>query len=177
MTPKPAEEFEIRFVVFDTVDIIAMDVEGTSDVYCRAYFDTKEEVHETDCHFRCMDGKASFNYRLVYHIKHPRKQYIMTLQAYDRDFFKSNDMIGEVTIDLKDPILDSALSGRPLCVNKKYYNDYMKPKGAVFTYKDDNSFFVDIKGLDAKTGVVKTNGKVRVQIDILPILSYLYLLF
>jgi hypothetical protein len=66
------------------------------------------------------------------------------------------------------PILDSALSGRPLCVNKKYYNDYMKEKGYNFTYKDDNSFFVEIKGAD-KTGAIKTNGKIRCQIDILPI--------
>ena len=53
ITPKPPEEFEVRFVVFDTEDVIAMDVEGTSDVYCRAFFDSKEEVHETDTHFRC----------------------------------------------------------------------------------------------------------------------------
>jgi C2 domain len=130
-----------------------MDVEGTSDVYCRAYFDSKEEVHETDTHFRCQNGKASFNYRLV----------------YDRDFFKSNDIIGEAVIDLKDPILDSALSGRPLCVNKKYYTDYMKEKGMVFTYKDDNSFFIDIKGKNDKTGLITTTGKIRCQIDILPI--------
>lgn len=146
-----------------------MDVEGTSDVYCRAYFDSKEEVHETDTHFRCQNGKASFNYRLVYHIKHPRKQYQFTIQAYDRDFFKSNDIIGEAVIDLKDPILDSALSGRPLCVNKKYYTDYMKEKGMVFTYKDDNSFFIDIKGKNDKTGLITTTGKIRCQIDILPI--------
>ncbi len=65
---KPDEEFEVRFVVFDTVDVVAMDSEGTSDVYCRAFFDSKKEVHETDTHFRCSDGKASFNYRLVYRI-------------------------------------------------------------------------------------------------------------
>jgi len=53
ITPKPLEEFEIRLVIFDTVDIKMMDAEGTSDVYCRAFFDTKEEVHETDTHYRC----------------------------------------------------------------------------------------------------------------------------
>jgi hypothetical protein len=64
--PKPHEEFEVRVVIFDTLDVIAMDAEGTSDVYARAFFDSKEEVHETDTHFRCQDGKASFNYRLIY---------------------------------------------------------------------------------------------------------------
>ena len=79
ITPKPLEEFEIRLVIFDTVDIKMMDAEGTSDVYCRAFFDTKEEVHETDTHYRCQDGKASFNYRLIYHIKHPRKLNTFTI--------------------------------------------------------------------------------------------------
>ena len=53
ITPKPAEEFEVRLVIWDTLDVVCMDAEGTSDVYCRAFFDSKEEVHETDTHYRC----------------------------------------------------------------------------------------------------------------------------
>jgi len=37
--PKPAEEFEVRVIVWDTVDIKMMDVEGTSDVFFRSFFD------------------------------------------------------------------------------------------------------------------------------------------
>ena len=68
ISPKPAEEFEVRLVIWDTQDILMMDMEGTSDVYCRAFFDSREEVHETDTHYRCQNGKASFNYRLLYKI-------------------------------------------------------------------------------------------------------------
>lgn len=151
ITPKPDEEFEVRLVIFDTLDIMCMDVEGTSDVYIRGFFDSKKEAHETDTHFRCQDGKASFNYRLLYHLKitdtDPKKNnYQLTLQAYDRDFFKSNDVIGTATIDLENAIEDCRLSKRPLPVNKKYYTDYMKPKGANYTFKDDNSFYVDVIG-------------------------------
>jgi len=39
--PKPPEEFEVRLVIFDTLDIKAMDSEGTSDVYGRAFFDSR----------------------------------------------------------------------------------------------------------------------------------------
>ena len=53
ITPKPPEEFEMRVCIFDTVDVIAMDVEGTSDVYMRCFFDSKEQAKETDTHFRC----------------------------------------------------------------------------------------------------------------------------
>lgn len=172
ISQKPDEEFEVRFVVFDTVDVIAMDVEGTSDVYCRAFFDSKKETHETDTHFRCSDGKASFNYRLVYRIKvsdTKKNNYVLTLQLYDRDFFKSNDIIGEVNIDFKQAIEDCRLSGRPLGINKKYYNDYMKDLPCKFTFKDDNSFYVEIMGMDAKKGKRVVTGKVRVQFDILPV--------
>jgi hypothetical protein len=103
-----------------------MDVEGTSDVYCRAFFDSREEVHETDTHYRCQNGKASFNYRLLYNLKHPRKDYKLTVQAYDRDFFKSNDIIGDVVIDLKNAFLDCSLTKKPLTINKMYYENYMK---------------------------------------------------
>jgi len=145
-----------------------MDAEGTSDVYGRAFFDSKEEVHETDTHYRCENGKASFNYRLIYHVKHPRKDYKMTLQLYDRDFFKSNDIIGDTMIDLKLPFLDASLSGRPLSINKTYYNAYLKEKGMKFTYKDENSFYVSVMGKDDKTGKIVENGKVRIAIDIYP---------
>jgi hypothetical protein len=92
----------------------------------------------------------------------------ITIQAYDRDFFKSNDIIGEATFDLKYALEDTSLSGRPLGVNKTYFNAYLKEKGMKMTFKDENSFFLTLKGKDDK-GKVCDNGKVRVQIDILPI--------
>ena len=52
ITEKPPEEFEVRICVFNAVEIPMMDWEGTSDVYFRGFFDSKEEVQETDTHFR-----------------------------------------------------------------------------------------------------------------------------
>lgn len=79
LTPRTPEELEVRLVIWDTLDVVCMDVEGTSDVYCKAFFDSKEETHETDTHYRCQNGKASFNYRLLYTVKHPRKDYNFTI--------------------------------------------------------------------------------------------------
>jgi hypothetical protein len=42
ITPKPPEKFEIRVVIYDTLDIKMMDAEGTSDAFIRAFFDSKE---------------------------------------------------------------------------------------------------------------------------------------
>lgn len=78
ITPKPAEEFEVRVCIFNTLGVKCADVEGTSDVYCRVFFDSKD-AKETDTHFRCSNGKASFNYRLLFNVKHPRKDYTLTL--------------------------------------------------------------------------------------------------
>jgi Ca2+-dependent lipid-binding protein len=113
--PKPAEDFEVRVVVFDTQDVKALDVEGTSDVYTRVFFESKD-AKETDTHYRCTNGKASFNYRLLFNVKHPRKDCNLQVQLYDRDFFKSNDIIGDATLDLRLPLEDCALSKRPLGV-------------------------------------------------------------
>lgn len=150
-----------------------MDDEGTSDVYCRAFFDSRNDAKETDTHYRCQDGKASFNYRLLFKVNHSvlqnaKKNYTLGIQLYDRDFFKSNDIIGETTLDLEAAILDSSLSGRPLSINKNYYNAYLKEKGIKLEYKDDNTFWIPVYGKDEKTGKTKVNGKVRIQLDIYP---------
>ncbi len=79
ITPKAPEIMEVRLVIWDTVDVICMDAEGTSDVYIRAFFDTNEQVRQTDTHFRCQNGKASFNYRLLFDVEYPRKDYTLTI--------------------------------------------------------------------------------------------------
>lgn len=78
ITPRPVKEYEVRLVVWDTKEIIAQDVEGTSDVFIRAFFDTKDSK-ETDCHYRCSNGKASFNYRLLFNVNAPQDNYNLTL--------------------------------------------------------------------------------------------------
>jgi hypothetical protein len=70
--PKLAEDFEVRISVFDTLGVKSYDNEDTSDIYVRAFFDSND-AKETDTHYRCKDGKASFNYRLLFPFKHPRK--------------------------------------------------------------------------------------------------------
>lgn len=45
-----------------------MDWEGMSDVFIRAYFDANNDK-DTDTHWRCSSGAASFNYRLKFTIK------------------------------------------------------------------------------------------------------------
>jgi C2 domain len=160
----------VRVCIFNTLDVKCADVEGTSDVYCRVFFDSKD-AKETDTHYRCSNGKASFNYRLLFNVKHPRKEYLLNLQLYDRDFFKSNDIIGDALLDLRLLMEDAALSKRPLTLNEKYYNDYLKEASGCkmdFSHKDKDSFWLPVKSMNNETGNMEEGGKVRVRIDILP---------
>jgi Ca2+-dependent lipid-binding protein len=150
--PKPQEDYEVRVVIYDTRNIKMMDVEGTSDVYVKAFFDSKH-AKETDTHYRCTDGKASFNYRLLFNVQHPVKDkssYMLNLQIFDRDFFKSNDVIGDATLDLKPLMEDVTLTKRPLTLNRSYYDGYYKDKtGTNVEFKNDSSFWIDINSYDA----------------------------
>ena len=60
----------MRISVFGTTGLPALDVEGTSDAFVKACID--DEVKETDTHWRCTNGKASFNYRILHQVKMPR---------------------------------------------------------------------------------------------------------
>lgn len=77
-------------------------------------------------------------------------------------------MIGDMVLDLKLPLIDTSLSGRPICVNKTYYENYMKDKGFKLEFKDDTTFYIPMRSRDSATGKIEENGKVRIQIDILP---------
>ena len=99
----------MRLVVFDTQDTPAMDIEGTSDVFIKAHIDDNDNG-ETDTHFRCSDGSASFNYRILFDLKAPRQNTTLTIQTWDRDLFASNDFIGEIQLPLKHMFEDCILS-------------------------------------------------------------------
>lgn len=52
INPEPILEFECRVVIWKTREIEMMDIEGTSDVYVRTFFDDKDD-QTTDTHWRC----------------------------------------------------------------------------------------------------------------------------
>ena len=79
ISEKPPETFEVRVCVFNCKDVVTMDWEGTTDAYCRGFFDSKEDVQETDTHYRNQDGKPDFQYRLNYKIQVPRKDFKYTI--------------------------------------------------------------------------------------------------
>ena len=80
---------------------------------------------------------------------------------YDRDFFKSNDMIGSAQIDLKNLIEDSSLTKQPLCLNETYYQDVLGnkfPSKLTFDSKDKSRFWLDMKSKNKEKNKLEVNG-------------------
>ena len=79
---------------------------------------------------------------MLFKFNHPAKSNELNklkVQAYDRDFFKSNDLIGEQSLDLGPVVRDSEIAVRPMCVTKDYYDEYLKPEAGWpdITFHDD----------------------------------------
>jgi hypothetical protein len=171
ITPKPAYPLEVRICVLNCKDIPMMDAEGTCDAFFRGFFDTGEEVQETDTHFRNSDGKPDFQYRMVFKVQQPKKVTKFSLQGYDRDFFKSNDMFGEATVELADIMEDVSLIKTPLSLNMKYFVDVLKPKHPnlkmEFDKEDPAKFWLTLYAKDKKGKRVK-RGQIGMKIDVYP---------
>jgi len=78
VSPEPVRDYEVRLSIMGTENVPCEDAEGTSDVFMKAYIDDKDKK-ETDTHYRCMNGKASFNYRLLYNVPAPRTNYLLVV--------------------------------------------------------------------------------------------------
>lgn len=113
ITPEPAKEYEMRFIIWGTKDLEMMDMEGTSDAYFKSYVDDKEE-HFTDTHWRCQTGEANFNWRNLIKVKSRQQQdyYNLKIQGWDKDIIASDDIIGEFNLDVFPIFEDAYLTGR-----------------------------------------------------------------
>jgi len=105
-----------------------MDAEGTSDVYIKAFISDTDK-QESDTHYRCTTGTPSFNYRLLFDVTTPTtKPYMLTMQAWDRDLLKSNDLICQWQLEITPMIRDSKLTSGPIHLQKDYYEQSLRSR-------------------------------------------------
>lgn len=67
----------------------------------------------------------------MFNVKSPLKKgerQLLTLQCWDRDLLKSNDLICEWSVDLTELIQDSILTDRAIMLEKKYYEKSLKDR-------------------------------------------------
>jgi hypothetical protein len=101
----PTQKFEVRVVIWKSKNVPPMDTfEGMSDLFVKAWPEGCSPK-ETDTHWRCKKGKASWNYRLLFDVELGHNTRAMKfpyfhIQLWDRDLLKWNDCAGEGIIDL-----------------------------------------------------------------------------
>ena len=122
ITPEPKTTVEMRLIVWETEDMELRDDEGTSDIFISAYVDPKQS-QSTDVHYRCQNGTASFNWRMVYKLELPNKYNKLVIHAYDKDIFSKDDYITGAELDISDMIKITKNLDVPLVFNTDYVND------------------------------------------------------
>lgn len=171
ISKKPLEDFEVRVVIWDTEELKMMDAEGTTDGFIRCFFES-DAAKDTDTHFRNSDGKCSWNYRLLFPFTFPNKNHKLTVQAYDLDLFKSNDLIGQVVFDLEPIFEDSDLAKRGMSLTKDYYDEFLAKekswKGLTFDKEDGRKFWVDFMGKEEGSKELVFMGRLQMSVDIIP---------
>ncbi|KAF2350904.1 C2 domain [Trinorchestia longiramus] len=126
ITPRKPRKFEVRLVVYNVhgAPLQESNIAGEkmSDVYVKGWLQGTDHVLKTDIHYRCMDGEANFNWRLVFPLQYleaeqsmvvTRKTHFwsvddteercppqLTLQLWDNDLILHDDYLSEMTLDL-----------------------------------------------------------------------------
>ena len=81
--PEPSRDYQLRLAVYEATGVKESDVEGTSDVFVKAWLSgSPDEKRETDTHWRCTTGNPSFNYRLLFDLKSPQPKRGSEKEAY-----------------------------------------------------------------------------------------------
>ncbi|CAG9332379.1 unnamed protein product [Blepharisma stoltei] len=101
ISPRPPTAFEVRLVVWQTKGVASYDTEDTSDLYVRAWIND-EHPKETDTHYRCQNGKGSFNWRMKFPLLMPRDNCYANIQIWDRDMLSANDFIGDASFSFSE---------------------------------------------------------------------------
>ena len=120
--PEPKTTIEMRLIIWETEDMELRDDEGTSDVFISSYVDPKQK-QSTDVHYRCQNGTASFNWRMVFNLELPNKYNKLVFHAYDKDIFSKDDYITGAELDISDMIKICKNLDVPLIFNKEYVDD------------------------------------------------------
>ncbi len=97
--PEP-REYEVRVICWKSVEVPNMDA-NTSDLYGKFWLQGLKK-QTTDTHWRCKNGKGSWNYRLKFKITLPVKNPEMArlyIQLWDADLIVS-DVVGESSLDM-----------------------------------------------------------------------------
>ena len=95
---------QVRCIVWNTKDVVFKDKES-SDIFVRAEAEWSGKQKETDVHWRSLNGKGQFNWRMVFDVEIPCKTPRLKMQIWDKDMVGANDAIAEASLNLKGLLL------------------------------------------------------------------------
>ena len=187
ITPEQSMEYQLRVSIYDTKNVPMVDIEGMSDVFIKAWIDEKNQK-ETDTHWRCSTGEASFNWRMLFNINCPNTSgkneldaYKLKFAVYDRDILSGNDFICDYEIDLRLMMEDCKLTQRGMHLNKQYFESYFAknyhktdvtksdaPQLKLEFEDDGDSFWLVYFAKDKDGNLEKDPIKLRVDIRLFP---------
>ena len=166
--PEPKNNLEMRLIVYETEAMENLDIEDTSDIYVMAYLDG-EKKFQTDVHYRCSTGQASFNWRMKIPVEFPRDKFVLNLQAFDKDILSRDDFICSARLNIKQILDDVNTLDLPLKFSSEYYRN-LQEKSAIsnieFVGNDEDEeglkFWVQME----KDGV--EGGRVLCSLEVVP---------
>jgi len=92
------KKFQVRVICWKSVEV----PREMGDYYCEFWIgDSRKQ--KTDIHWRCRHGKASWNWRVKIPVELPLdapEKGRLSMQLWDQDIIKWNDVIGESEVDL-----------------------------------------------------------------------------
>mmetsp|Transcript_8349 Transcript_8349/g.8258 ORF Transcript_8349/g.8258 Transcript_8349/m.8258 type:complete len:976 (+) Transcript_8349:1306-4233(+) len=163
ISAKPPVKYEARVIVWRSEDVPNGDPEGVSDLYVRAWINNMPPK-ETDTHYRCQNGRGSWNWRLKFPLElNGRGSNIMNLQLWDRDFFSSNDIMGDASIDFNDIAQEAYESGgrvKKLGSSENWQDRALR--------RENEKFWVEFKKTNPETGKSEYTGKVLMSFELVP---------
>ena len=174
ISPRPPAEFEARLIIWKTEDVKTYDVEGTSDLYVRAWVNTSEPK-ETDCHYRCQTGEGSFNWRMLFPITIPYDIYRVNIQIWDRDILSFNDFIADATFTFDALAKDAWTTNRRVKrKNAKDESVMQRIRGAIPSGEenvgpgqDANKFWISCMRRN-EDREMEPGGRVQVSFELMP---------
>jgi len=105
IAPPSEQQWELRTIVWGTMDVLPHDtLTSMNDLFATLAYGGDERPQQTDTHWRCRDGLASFNWRASWRVSLSQRRRLaerLTLQLWDRDVLKYNDNVGEVVLPLQ----------------------------------------------------------------------------
>ena len=171
ISPEPKSSIEMRLIIWETEDMELRDDEGTSDVFITAYFDPKEK-QSTDVHYRCQNGTASFNWRMVFRLDLPNINNKLVIHAYDKDIFSKDDYITGTELNIINMINITKNLDVPIVFNNNYVNEVSefekeKYKSVEFLNKlndpDQTKFWIQCYRNNTKSG------RILMSLEFLPV--------